>query len=426
MKMDIFELLTSTVVLFGSGIVFIQPLRKRENWLRWLPAMFGVCLLSMWLIFVSSGGWTVASCLIQYLSLIVMVLRCTKLSLPGASYCAVWAIIASQADYELWLGFRMLLPQLHGSLLARLVSVLLFSAAVFLIINRTVARWMPHKDVYQIGPRQLGSALLLGTMFTSMAYYFLEPHERSFSMSLVLILCQVYCVSLLYLQTELFKKSRMEKELNALNFLYSCEQQQFAAARQNVSMVTSKCEELEQMIRQMQQYLPQELRQENRNSLEDAIRACDTMVKTGNDVLDIVLTEKNLLAQASGIQVNCVADGKLLDFMEVVDIYAMFSNALDNAIEAVEKLPERSHRLIDVLVHENQNFLVINISNPLKASLEFEEDLPVTTKSKKGFHGYGLRVLRHAVEKYHGMISIETAGGFFTLKVLIPLSQRKK
>lgn len=423
MHVDIFELLMSAAVLFGSGVVFIQPLRKRESWLRWLPAMFGVCLLSMWLLSVSSGGWTVVSCLVQYLCLILMVLHCTKLSLPGACYCAVWAVIVSQADYELWLGFRLLLPQLHGSALARLASVLLFSGAVLFLVNRTVARWMPQKDVYQIGPRQLSSALLLGAMFSSMSYYVLAPHERSFSMSLVLVLCQVYCVTLLYLQTELFKKSRMEKELDALNFLYSCEQQQFAAARQNVSMVTGKCEELESMIGQMQQYLPQELRQESR---KDAVRACDTMVKTGSDVLDIVLTEKNLLAQASGIQINCVADGKLLDFLEVVDVYAMFSNALDNAIEAVEKLPERSHRLIDVLVHENQNFLVINISNPLKTSLEFEEDLPVTTKPKKGFHGYGLRVLRHAVEKYHGMLSIETAGGFFTLKVLIPLSQRKK
>jgi len=416
----------STCILFGAALVFIAPLRKRERWLVWLLPIFALFLVVMGINFQAEGIWWLVSQLIQYLSIALMVFLCTKISVAGDLYCAIWILVCGETVHELWLCFRLFFREVDTSLWMDIVSLLLFSAIFFFFISRTIARWMPQGDIYQIGPRQLISAILLGGLCISMSHYFLVPRERDVGIAIIFLICQAYCISLLYLQTELFKKSQMEKDLEAMNFLYSCEQQQYAAAVQNVNMVSQKCQELEQMIDQMQQYLPEDLRREPQGQLQDAMRACDLMLRTGNAVLDIVLTEKSMLAQMYGIQINCVADGKLLNFMEVVDIYAVFSNALDNAIEAVRLLQDENHRLIDVLIHESQNFLVINISNPLISPLQFEEDLPVTTKSRNSFHGYGLKVLRRTIEKYHGIFSIETSGKMFTLKVLIPLAQKQK
>ena len=420
----IIDVCLKAVLVFGGGLAFVQPLRKRKNWKRWIPALLALCLLCMWLNMQVKGGLVIVSQLVQYLCLIFLVNRCAKQSLSGDCYCAVWALVSSESVYEMWLGIRYLTPALHRTVTAQVISFVLFSLTAFLILNRTLARWMPQKDIYQIGPRQLSSALVLGVMFTTVAYYLITPRNREVYILPVLIMCQLYCVTLLYLQTELFKKSQMQKDMDALNFLYSCEQKQYEAACQNVRMVNRKCGELDQMILKMQQYLPEELRLDTGSSIAEAMHSCDTVVESGNSVLDIVLAEKKMLAESKGIQVNCVADGKLLNFMEVVDIYAVFSNALDNAIEAVSRIANPSHRLIDVLVHESQNFLVINFSNPLKDSLQFEEDLPVTTKAKNNFHGYGLKVLRRSIEKYHGIFTIEAEGGFFTLKILIPLPQK--
>lgn len=425
MKENLLSILLSAIVLFGAGLVYILPLRKREKWVRWLPVMFLLNLLCMWLNYELGEAWWVLGQLLHYLCAIFMVNRCTKLAWPGACYCAVWICVTGEMVHELWIVFSQYIPELHAQLWAQDLSLLIFSTVCYLLLFWTVARWMPRGDIYQIGPRQLFSAFLLGSMCVTMANYFLVPHERDDTLSVIFVLCQIYCVSLLYLQTELFKKSEMQKELDALNFLYSCEQEQYDMACQNIRMVNRKCEELEQTIGQMQQYLPDAVRQELKRPMDDAMRACDTMVESGNGVLDIVLTEKKLLAETSGIQINCVADGKLLDFMEVVDIYAVFSNALDNAIEAVRRLTDADQRLIDLLVYESQNFLVINISNPLMESVRFEENLPVTTKARNSFHGYGLRVLARAVEKYQGMFTVEAKGGFFTLKVLIPLPQKE-
>ena len=60
-------------------------------------------------------------------------------------------------------------------------------------------------------------------------------------------------------------------------------------------------------------------------------------MRTGNEILDTILTEKSLICENSGIHINCVADGSLLAFMNPVDLYTLFGNALDNAIEAGEK-----------------------------------------------------------------------------------------
>lgn len=415
-------ILLNAVTVFCAGLAFTQPLRKRTQWMLWMPVCFLFCLASSFLSFHLTGPWLIAGNVVQYASLVFLVERFTRMSLEGNCYCAVWASVTSEAIYEIFLCLTLPFPQIQSTPLTIAAAYLSLAALVLLLLNRTLAKTMPQKDIYQIGPRQLLSALVLGGAFSVLNCFLRATDVLRSNLLLVLLVCQLYCVSLQYLQTELFKKSQMRQDMNALNLLYSREKQQYETVRQNMEMVNRKCEELDRMIEKMQQYLSPELLHDMESTMDDAMRACDTVVKSGNSVLDTVLSEKKLLAEAKQIPISCVADGKLLDFMEVVDIYALFSNALDNAIEAAAKLPP-SQRMIDVLVHESQNFVVINISNPLKDTLEFEEDLPVTTK-RKGSHGYGLKVLRRAIEKYHGVFTVDTSDGMFTLRILIPLPKK--
>ena len=68
--------------------------------------------------------------------------------------------------------------------------------------------------------------------------------------------------------------------------------------------------------------------------MEKEIKIYEAQNKTGNKVLDAVLTSKSLYCQNNGIGLTCVADGSALNFMEDMDISALFGNILDNAIEA--------------------------------------------------------------------------------------------
>ena len=105
--------------------------------------------------------------------------------------------------------------------------------------------------------------------------------------------------------------------------------------------------------------------------MEDTIHIYEAIVKTGNEVLDTILTEKSLYCKDKKIQVSCVADGNQLEFMNTVDLYALLGNAMDNAIEAVEKFREMEKRQIDVMIYRQQNFLVMNIINPIPEKLVY-------------------------------------------------------
>ena len=66
------------------------------------------------------------------------------------------------------------------------------------------------------------------------------------------------------------------------------------------------------------------------------------IVRTGNEISGYHFEQKkSLICENSGIHINCVADGSLLAFMNPVDLYTLFGNALDNAIEAVRKLESK-------------------------------------------------------------------------------------
>ena len=101
-------------------------------------------------------------------------------------------------------------------------------------------------------------------------------------------------------------------------------------------------------------------------------------------------------------------------------------NALDNAIEGVRGIREVGRRVIDVLVHSRQRFLVINIINPLEKKLTFRDGLPVTTKGDRGHHGFGLDSIRHIVKKYSGVMTVRTEEGCFNLVIMIPLPQEER
>ena len=197
----------------------------------------------------------------------------------------------------------------------------------------------------------------------------------------VLYLSQVLLALLIYLQKELFYNSAMRQELAVMNLLWKKEQEQYRLSKENIALINHKCHDLKHQIRairgaskeDMDKYLAE---------MEDSIRIYESIVKTGNEVLDTILTEKSLYCRERGITVSCVADGSQMEFINTVDLYAILGNALDNAIEAVEKFRQQEMRQIDVLIHRQQSFLVIQILNPIPSdsSFVYEEELPVTTK----------------------------------------------
>ena len=82
----------------------------------------------------------------------------------------------------------------------------------------------------------------------------------------------------------------------------------------------------------------------------------------------------------------------------------------DEAVEAAVRLSAR---------YINDRFL------PDKA-IDLNGGQPATTKENKESHGYGIKSIRKAAEKYGGCMTLEQQDGWFIMTVLIPLAEEKK
>lgn len=154
-------------------------------------------------------------------------------------------------------------------------------------------------------------------------------------------------------------------------------------------------------------------------ALRAQIAAYEDFVHTGNDFLDVILRDKAERAREKKIPfLVTVSHFDQAHFLTPLDISTIFGNALDNAIEASEKLAEEA-RLIELQVSTRRGLLAIHVENTMQP----EEAQPTrTTKDDAFLHGFGLTNIRKAVEHYGGAMDTRTERGRFHLDIAIPLS----
>lgn len=153
--------------------------------------------------------------------------------------------------------------------------------------------------------------------------------------------------------------------------------------------------------------------------IEREVSAYDTAVKTGNAALDTVLTEKVAFGRRRGVQLLCTADGAAIGFMRPSDLYALFGNALDNAIEAAAAESDPERRVITLSVRSLTGMAAVNVENYCSTELDFRDGLPLTTKDDKNRHGFGMKSMRLIAERYGGSLEASQHGDVFSLNILL-------
>ena len=166
-----------------------------------------------------------------------------------------------------------------------------------------------------------------------------------------------------------------------------------------------------------------------RGKVEDAIRyvgeVSQKLCESGSRIwsnhlfLDMVLNMKVQEAQERLIQSEIYFDDMSGLTMQETDISVLFGNLLDNAIEAAEKIFDPDRRWIKVCGERKGDMLVLNISNPTEQELQFEGELPVSTKEDKTLHGFGLQSVRHIAERYQGEMEVEENKGVFHVGLVL-------
>lgn len=154
-------------------------------------------------------------------------------------------------------------------------------------------------------------------------------------------------------------------------------------------------------------------------SLQKEIESYENYRHTGNDCLDILLRDKMRLAKEKGIDFTASLRFEDGGFIEPLDVSTIFGNALDNALEACERLPEEL-RFITAKAGRVRDMLVITVENSRRMDQLYDGK---TTKKDRFLHGLGLSNIQAAVEKYGGECVAKAKDDRFVLKVTIPVEE---
>lgn len=276
-----------------------------------------------------------------------------------------------------------------------LLSVLLFSLILLLasVANRSLFGWNLISQISQI----LGVILLLAAL--SLLIYFVHESVR------IRLIQQREEQQLQKLQVQYqYYEERLKDEQRVRGIYHDMKNHLLVLQAQLKEIGNTgdkgKRQETEEMIEKIQ------------NQISDY----EDYVQTGNAFLDVILRDKSRKAKEERIDLHTEIDFSKGNFIDALDISTIFGNALDNAIEACEKVPEEE-RFITMKAREKNHFLVIHIEN----SAVQEEEEKKTTKEDTFLHGFGLKNIQRAAEKYGGQCKRNYQSGVYMLSILIPI-----
>ncbi len=405
---------------------------RRENFAIRAAAAIGLMLLNSVLWHHLSGiipskAWAISAMgiakyllffLIGYGS-IQLCMRCEK---SEAMFCMTCALATQHLSYVLYDDVLALSGWAYDSVQAvaiiSAVMLLVYLAAYYLFVRKM----KQHPELsFQNRENLIVGGLLI--LFTIVIKFIMEPYLSARSMTKLYVLVSIYdvvcCVLALMLERGLFRNQALTDEKNFLTQLVHMQEEQYRTSKANVEMVNIKCHDMKHQISHITSTTdPDAIRE-----LEQIISVYDSSLQTGNEILDVCLMEKKLLCEKNSIKLDCIANGQCLSFMQPSDLFSLFGNALDNAMEAVCKLDDVEKRIIFVSVKEELGMAIIHVENNYTGELIMADGIPRTSKDDEFYHGYGVKSIRMVVEEYDGNMALLPQNGIFNLNITIPVPE---
>ena len=378
----------------------------------------------LWQVFVPYIVWSlIIRCLAFYLLCLWGLHLCLNLDWGQSLFYAVAGIALQHIVYCAARMAAMQFAKWDGSFHPDVLNIAYPAAAIpigllaYLLFARPLMERMP----YMAGSRFLfltvGILLCVNVFSCLFDWYMADVAFPDAAYALFMMMRIVVCVFLLLMLREIVERETAERNGEVLQQLLYQQKTQLDSDKETINLINVKTHDLKKQLT----LLGGRISQEEIDDLKQLVDIYDSSVRTGNETLDILPANKSLLCEQKGIRFDRMIDGSPLSFMKPADIYALFGNAIDNAIEAVLNIDEPSQRFIRMKVRTGHGMLVVHVSNPFTGELHFRDGLPQTTKDDRRYHGFGMRSIRMIVEQYGGTLNMHTDDRNFVLNVVIPL-----
>ena len=249
--------------------------------------------------------------------------------------------------------------------------------------------------------------------FDNPIYYVLRQTGNIFS--------AVCCIVILLFASKTIVEHSLQREVDYLKHVVRQGKLQYEISKDTIDLINIKCHDIKYKLEAMS--AADGVSKKAMDDLRESISIYDSKIKTGNRLLDVLLTEKSLFCEQNKIALSCMTDGEKLGFMESGDLYCLFGNLIDNALEAVRAIEKQERRVINLTVKDKGGIVLVQEENYFDGEIKFEDGLPLTTKNDRNYHGFGMRSLRMIVKKYGGELTANVTDDIFRLNIILPIPQ---
>lgn len=336
---------------------------------------------------------------------------------------------------------RLLFPDL---ITRHTVAYVVLALAVYAVIEYAAYRFLAKKmagteaiaiksEDQTIWPSVLTWMLLsLTTDLTSIIYVW-ATGEQVYGPSEVLngLVIPGYCVLILVFicfiilvnrySAYAVLQGRHEREM--LEYLVREKQRQYEISEENIRVINQKAHDLKHLASYLKAEDGAANAQGTRKFLAEmgeSVASYEAVVHTNNDALNTIVSEKGLLCTKYGIRFSCNMPYDELGMIDVIDLYTMLGNALDNAIECVRRYDDEKKRVISFSIQQVGQMINIRVENYCDDEVVFEDGFPVTRKDDKAYHGFGTKSINMLARKYGGDSMMSLENHVFSLFIMLP------
>lgn len=425
--------LSSCVRLIVSGLIFFYPLQKKRMYPARLALALALCALALagtvWLRYSVDTIYTRAFMRFTQFCMPLLIVLLTR---DGSTVSRLKVLCASIGATEIGLAVFSVLVTLTGGDERETIS--LFHSAgeyntnwldwlIFFGVNTLVYfalfRLFHYEKYEELDKKSTPSTVVL-TVFCLLVLTVPDCLRSEFSPDSYahMLLYRLYLVAIsifiLLYSNEITFRSRYRTEKEIMDQVLSEERKQYLQLKENIDVINMRCHDLKHQLDDFSGRLTDRELEELRGAMD----FYDSNIKTGSEVLDVVLRIAQLTCEKEHIQLSCLADGSSLGFMRTRHVYSLFNNALSNAIEAVRKLPDPEKRVISLFVERRGSSVEIEVTNYFDGVIAAPGG---TTKADSHRHGFGTMSMRYVAEEYGGSCSVRTTRDIFTLNISIPV-----
>ena len=345
--------------------------------------------------------------------------NCETTPLEAGYYCARAFILAELAASVEWQLHCALWPQRSGcDLLAVLLLVVVY-AALF-----TAVYWMEKRRSTQparlhITPLGMLTAVIMAiTVFAVSNLSFVNNSEATMSIRYIRTLVDLAGVLILTVQHEQLRENALHSELAAMDEVLHRQYEQYKRSKEGINLINRRYHELKVQLARIREEQDQTKQNAAIAAMEQNIRQYEAENKTGNPVLDTILTAKTMECQQENITITSVADGRMLGFLTIRELCTIVGVALDNAIAAVRTEPDPEKRLIKVAVYSQGGFAMLRFEH-------YTETAPALDADGLPKQGTDLKSVRTTAQQHGGSMTLHWENNWCTLRILFPLPKNE-